>query len=519
MPCNNIRSCHNAVLKLDEIRPLPQSIIRRVAAFALDQATKTIKRPSRLFFVALSFCPRFARLVLPMLPDRWIKTPSGKASCIDTGYHLFQRDRPTEAWQWFERALRVGRPTTDDNLLGAICLYHGLGRFRDAMSLLSRANERNIADMERLNLVNKRFRVLDGFWARHIGDTAILDYVIKLGILEGRGRDETILYLPPGSPIANRFLLQQIAVHLRLVEDPADFPFDVSAMPALRYDPMAPRMPDGTAVYIWEIAGKTYKRWQQEGRGPLLSLPSETKARSWEALHRAGVPPGAWFVAMHVREGKWYGRNEGPRAILNADITTYLPTIAEITRRGGWVLRMGDAGMRPLPALPNVIDYCHSELCADWMDVFIASQCRFMLGTSSGPAYIPPLYGVPSVLTNWWPPAQRPWHASDIFIPKLIRMSDGRYLTLSETLAEPFSYCHSRRYLADHEGVQVEDNDPEMIRAAVEEMLARLDGNVNDSTEVSDLRLRADQIYVAHGAPGMSQLARAFLQRHKGMIA
>lgn len=152
-----------------------------------------------------------------MLPDRWIKTPNGKTSCIETGYHLFQRDHPLEAWPWFERALRVGLPTADDNLLGAICLYHGLGRFRDAMSLLRRTNELCIGQVKFPSLVNKHFRVLDGFWARHIGNTAELDYIIKLGILEGRSREETILYLPPGSSVANRFFLQQFATHLRLV--------------------------------------------------------------------------------------------------------------------------------------------------------------------------------------------------------------------------------------------------------------------------------------------------------------
>lgn len=501
---------------------MPQSKLRRAVGFVLRQATKVIRRPARLFFVALSFCPRFAPYVLSLLSDRWIKTPNGTASCIETGYHLFQRDHPEEAWQWFERALRVGSPTADNNLLGAICLYHGLGRFRDAMSLLKGVNERNLSETKRLNLMNDHLRVLDNFWPRHIGNTAELDYVIKLGILEGRSHDDTVLYLPPGSPVANRFLFQQLAAHLRLIEDPADLPFDVSAVRALRYDPLAPRMPDGTTRYIWEIAGKTYARWYQEGRGPLLSLPSEIEARGWEALHQAGVPQGAWFVGMHVREGMWYGHNTGPRGILNADITTYLPAIAEITRRGGWVLRMGDPAMKPLPALPNVIDYCHSELRADWMDVFVASRCRFMLATSSGPAYIPPLYGVPSVLTNWWPPAQRPWHASDIFIPKLMkRTANGRYLTLSETLAEPFSYCHSRRYLADHEGVRVEDNDPEVIRAAVEEMLVRLERGMSDgdSPEVSDLRMRAEAIYRSHEVTGMGHLARVFVQRSESLIA
>jgi hypothetical protein len=63
-----------------------------------------------------------------------------------------------------------------------------------------------------------------------------------------------------------------------------------------------------------------------------------------------------------------------------------------------------------------------------------------MLGSASGPIFVPPLYGVPAVLTNWWPPGMRPWHASDIFVPKLPRRSvDGRYLTLTETLSEPLA--------------------------------------------------------------------------------
>ena len=50
-------------------------------------------------------------------------------------------------------------------------------------------------------------------------------------------------------------------------------------------------------------------------------------------------------------------------------------------------------------------------------------------------AFVPPLYGVPAVLTNWWPPGMRPWHASDIYTPKLPkRTADGIDLTLSETL-------------------------------------------------------------------------------------
>ena len=116
--------------------------------------------------------------------------------------------------------------------------------------------------------------------------------------------------------------------------------------------------------------------------------------------------------------------------------------------------------------------------------------------------------GVPAVLTNWWPPAMRPWHASDIFLPKLPRrLAHGRYLTLAETLREPLADCHSPRYLATHDGVHVEDNEKVF---AVAEMLLRLDGNAGHDADVAELRARADGIYQGHGHFGMARLGPRF---------
>jgi putative glycosyltransferase (TIGR04372 family) len=460
-----------------------------------------------------------APFILPLVPSRWAATPAGKTFCGGIASDLFQADHPVEAWRYIERSISAGNTTSEEYLLGAMALYHGQGRFREAMSLLERANAAGAAEALRRGLTALPYRVLESVWARHIGHTATLDYVVRLGALEGRAPQDTILYLPRGSKVANPFLLRQLAGQLRIVEDPAELPFETSAVQALHFDYLGPLMPDGTTAYFWDLAGKTYERWREQGKGPLLKLPDETVARGWAALHGAGVPHGAWFVALHVREAKWDDRSAGAHGVLNADIESYMPAIAEITRRGGWVIRMGDPGMKPLAPLPNVVDYCHSNLRVDWMDIFIATQCKFMLGTSSGPAVIPGVYGVPMLLTNWWPPAQRPWHASDIFIPKMLRiLTDGKYLRLGETLTEPFSYCHSRRYLAEQEKVVVEDNEPEVIRAAVEEILARLDGKANDDAEIAGLRERADQIYRSHGVSGMGQLAGNFLRRHRDLI-
>src|SRR5580704_2987214 len=217
--------------------------ITRAVRFLVDQTIKTARRPSRILSI--------------------------------TGYFFFQHDWPTAAWWCLKSSLRFGRPPIGEYLMAANCLYHGLGRFRDAVALLGRANESNLKEAQRLGLADTPFRVLDSVWTNHIGHTAEIDYVIKLGILEGRKRDDTILYVPPGSRVANRFLLQQMAMQLRLIEDPAELPFPASAVQALHYDLLGPRLPDKTTTYFWKIGGKTYARWHREGRQPLFSFPPD----------------------------------------------------------------------------------------------------------------------------------------------------------------------------------------------------------------------------------------------------
>ena len=143
-----------------------------------------------------------------------------------------------------------------------------------------------------------------------------------------------------------------------------------------------------------------------------------------------------------------------------------------------------------------MIDYGRSDMRSDWMDIFLLARSRFVLGSASGPIFVPPLYGVPCVLTNWWPPGMRPWHASDIYIPKLPkRAADAAYLTLSETLREPVSYCHSLRHLAKHEagrgGGQQSGHHP---RCGCRDAVAARRQCGRDA-DVADLRMRADRIY------------------------
>ena len=221
-----------------------------------------------------------------------------------------------------------------------------------------------------LQLTNSPIRFLDKTWAGSFGHIAELDYPIKLGILEGRARNDTILYVPPETVVPNRFLLEQWRPHLKLVVEEASLPLPPDSLEALCFDFRGPLLADGSTVHYWEAAAKTYRRWHNEKRKALLQFPADVERRGRLALESIGIPADAWFVALHVREAASKSLHSSLHDVLNAQIADYVPAIEEITSRGGWVIRMGDPAMTPLSPMPKVFNYCHSHIRSDWMDIY-----------------------------------------------------------------------------------------------------------------------------------------------------
>jgi putative glycosyltransferase (TIGR04372 family) len=152
----------------------------------------------------------------------------------------------------------------------------------------------------------------------------------------------------------------------------------------------------GQLEFDWQLAQD--QQWRSQLSVPLeLRLPQKLIDSCELKCAQMGLPRDVKFVCLHVREGGFFGDWENPR---NASIYKYVAAVQEITKRGMWVVRMGDAKMAPLPALDCVIDYAHAPNRNALLDVYLIGKCNFFIGTSSGIYDTACMLGKPVILTN-----------------------------------------------------------------------------------------------------------------------
>ena len=363
--------------------------------------------------------------------------------------------------------------------------------------------------------------ILPADWVRQIGHMGFLDTWLKMNLLGWRSWRKVFLLAPPGR-VANCHYLTYWDRHLTVITDPVVCESlaplaDAHAFPVASglYLPGSPEL-----LYFCEALGVVQKEWEAQGRPPLLTLSDEDERRGWDALEKMGVPRDAWFVCLHVRGSRFHKAGDSKhQAHRDADVLDYQLAIREVAGRGGWVIRMGDPTMPPLPPMERVVDYAHAPAKADWLDVFLCGRCRFFVGLASGLSQVAVSFGVPCVYVNWISNVLPAYSAKDVFIPKLFRSgSDDRTLAFAEMYAPSALNLNCNNYLLLQHGLRVVDNESTDIRDAVAEMLDQLDGTCTYSEEDRRLQERFDRMMAALGHKGYCRMAKAFLHKRSDLL-
>lgn len=309
--------------------------------------------------------------------------------------------------------------------------------------------------------------------------------------------------------VANRHLLSLWAPHVRLVTHPLARRV-LGAFRRLRFV----AIPLGPSVIGNFRAARMHAlsaRWG--ARPPILELDAETRDTGNATLRRLGVPEGAWYVGLHCRESGYSPDDEHIHGYRNARIDAFLDAVRLITGRGGWVIRLGDPSMTPLPPLPQVIDYAIGPEKSEAMDCFLCANARFVLCTSSGLQYVAIAFGTPVAVVNQiplsviYPPA-----VDALAIAKRVEDRSGQAVPFADQLAWPMEGYRDGAAFADA-GLRLVDNTPGEIAALAGEMLDRLDGThtASPGDEALQARFRAliGPDHYCHGAP--SRIGRSWL--------
>lgn len=259
---------------------------------------------------------------------------------------------------------------------------------------------------------------------------------------------------------------------------------------------------------------RTYAQWGN--RPPLLSLTGKDEEWGTQALCQMGLPDGAWFVCVHAREAGFSPIDEEHHAHRNSSIEATIPAMQEITQRGGWVIRIGDPSMKPLPTLPQTIDYAHHPMKCDRLDVILCAKARFILGNTSGIALVGSAFGVPCALANMIPFSALGLGPRDISIPKLLWSEPlSRYLTCQEILDSPISgFMYANLYRESK--IRVVENSAEDIQQLVLEMIGHLEHFGQDDHSLCKQGCQvAERLELHHyGYGGAASFSVKFIQQN-----
>jgi len=222
-----------------------------------------------------------------------------------------------------------------------------------------------------------------------------------------------------------------------------------------------------------------------------------------ENLRNLGITYKDWYVCIYCREPGFYSiENINGSTCRCSDINELYLSCKEIIHRGGWVIRMGSKNMNLMPkkfqSLQKVIDYPKTSYVSEEMDLFLASRCRFFLGSSSGIIGMARLFSRPSVIVNTIPFTHSGFGINDLAIPKLYK-KNGEFISFKTILSSPLAnFMRDNQFKKYDSKIEIIDNSAEDIRDIVVEMLDMLERKKNISQDEENLQKRFKSLLKPH---------------------
>lgn len=232
-----------------------------------------------------------------------------------------------------------------------------------------------------------------------------------------------------------------------------------------------------------------------------LKFTPEEEARGEAGMRAIGIPQGAHFVCLIVRDSAYLDFYQpwdwSYHSYRDSDIQNYILAAEVLADRGYFVIRMGAKVRETMKtAHPRVIDYATNGRRSDFMDIYLGAKCEFCISTGLGLDAIPETFRRPIVYVNFVPLGYLHTFRKEFIsiTKKHISKEEGKSLIMREIFNHGVGfYTHTADYTS--KGVELIENTPEEIRDVVIEMAERLNGAWQPHEDDESLQRRFWEIF------------------------
>lgn len=281
------------------------------------------------------------------------------------------------------------------------------------------------------------------------------------------------------------------------------------------------------------VVVRNYSNWastfnQYKSR---IEFTEEEKRIGEACLREMGIGENDWFICFHAREAAyldseypdidWSYHNYRDSSIYNC-----INAAQEIVNRGGFAVRVGSKGDTPLrnTGSEKIIDYANSKFKSQFMDIYLAAKCRFMVvGGGSGIGFVSTFFDVPVGWANVLPIVPNWWQKNNMFIPKLYCKKDtGSFIKFSKMddmrLIAPVYGGLDSKFIYE-KGLKEVENTNDEISALCLEMLEKDEG-IEPSVEISKLQgeFRDRFFGKIQNRENAASISGYFLKKHSSLM-
>tara|TARA_A100001011_G_C14321973_1_gene851215 strand:- start:1106 stop:2533 length:1428 start_codon:yes stop_codon:yes gene_type:complete len=348
--------------------------------------------------------------------------------------------------------------------------------------------------------------------------------IIDANFFGVRKEKKILIFLHKGSKLRNKTLIKYFSKYLEIVEE-NNLSSDLIKLEKFFKIPSGFLVPLNDQVIFHEFLPSYINSFHSfSKRKNCFSMTEEDKKIGGELLEKLGIPKGKWFVTIHVREPGYRGENKNntTEKFRNSSPQNYIKAINYIVSKGGWVVRVGDKSMTKLPKMKNFIDYAHSNFKSEFLDVFLAANSRFCIGTPSGFYAMADYFGVPVLLTNAAMSSQfLSLKKEDLYLPRLIKHKN-EFLNFESMFSHPNVWLYSDKLFSQQGLTTIENNENEILEAT-EEMLNRVSYKEKENNNTNQLKAKdiitkkINEISDVKLLPAAS-IASSYIEKNKGYL-